>query len=75
MSDPAPKEVVALAMAVFGSFDQKAWDATRRGPFASRASINALRARETYNPKPPMTEEEYIIARDRYYSLYPSARR
>lgn len=53
-------------------FDEVAWNATARGPFATRKKINALAERVGDTP---LTQEEYDVAKTAYYERYPSAKR
>ena len=70
--DDTTRSVARLARAVFGIFDAHAWEATRRGPFASIERINSLRTRHNQTP---LTSTEYEAAKAAYYERYPTARR
>jgi hypothetical protein len=68
----APRAVIELSKMVFGNFDQHAWDATQRDPFASMAKINELRKR---HGQPELTPEQYADAHEAYYKKHPDAKR
>lgn len=72
MRDPVTSAVRRLSFRIFGTFNEEAWEATRRPPFASRASINALRSR---HGMPALSEQEYEQGKAAYYERHPSARR